>query len=42
VQSQGHRQKPSTFQVTEIRGDIVDSKVAHGEITLKTGFTVEE
>ena len=30
------------FQVTEIRGDIDKNKVAHWQITLKAGFTVEE
>ena len=30
------------FQVTEIRGDIDKKKVAHWQITLKAGFTVEE
>ena len=30
------------FQVTEIRGDIDKQKVAHWQITLKAGFTVEE
>ena len=30
------------FQVTEIRGDIDKKKVAHWQVTLKAGFTVEE
>jgi dodecin len=30
------------FQVTEIRGDIDTKKVAHWQVTLKAGFTVEE
>jgi len=30
------------FQVTEIRGDIDRKKVAHWQVTLKAGFTVEE
>lgn len=30
------------FQVTEIRGDIDMNKVAHWQITLKAGFTVED
>ena len=30
------------FQVTEIRGDIDKKKVAHWQITLKAGFTVED
>ena len=30
------------FQVTEIRGDVAKNKVAHWQITLKAGFTVED
>jgi flavin-binding protein dodecin len=30
------------FQVTEIRGDVDKNKVAHWQITLKAGFTVED
>lgn len=30
------------FHVTEIRGNIEDNKVAHWQVTLKVGFTVEE
>ncbi len=29
------------FQITETRGDIADNKVAHWQVTLKVGFTVE-
>jgi dodecin len=30
------------FQVTETRGHIVDAKVAHWQVSLKVGFTLEE
>jgi dodecin len=30
------------FEVTEIRGGIADGKVAHYQVTLKAGFTLEE
>ena len=30
------------FQVTETRGDIEDGRVAHWQVTLKVGFTVED
>ena len=30
------------FQVTETRGDINKNKVAHWQVTLKGGFTVED
>ena len=30
------------FQVTETRGHIADGKVAHFQVTLKVGFTLEE
>jgi hypothetical protein len=30
------------FQVTETRGHIADGKVAHWQVTLKIGFTLEE
>ena len=30
------------FQVTETRGHIVDGKVAHWQVTLKIGFTLED
>jgi dodecin len=30
------------FQVTEIRGDVNADKVAHWQVTLKAGFTVED
>lgn len=30
------------FQVTEIRGEIDVNKVAHWQVTLKAGFTVED
>jgi flavin-binding protein dodecin len=30
------------FQVTETRGQIVDGKVAHWQVTLKIGFTLED
>ena len=29
------------FEVTEIRGGIADGKVAHYQVTLKAGFTLE-
>ena len=29
------------FQVTETRGHVVDGKVAHWQVTLKVGFTLE-
>ena len=29
------------FEVTETRGDIIDGKVAHWQVTLKIGFTLE-
>ena len=29
------------FQVQETRGDIVDGKVAHWQVTIKVGFTLE-
>jgi flavin-binding protein dodecin len=30
------------FQVTETRGHIADGKVAHWQVSLKVGFTLEE
>ncbi|MEX0715688.1 MAG: dodecin [Planctomycetaceae bacterium] len=30
------------FEVTEIRGHIEDQKVAHWQVTVKVGFTLEE
>ncbi len=30
------------FHVTETRGHIADGKVAHWQVTLKVGFTLEE
>jgi flavin-binding protein dodecin len=30
------------FQVVEIRGDIEGDKVAHWQVTLKVGFTVDD
>jgi flavin-binding protein dodecin len=30
------------FQITEIRGDVSADKVAHWQVTLKAGFTVED
>jgi len=30
------------FQVLETRGQIADGKVAHWQVTLKIGFTLEE
>lgn len=30
------------FQVTETRGHIVDGKVAHWQVSLKIGFTLED
>jgi len=30
------------FQVTETRGHIVDGKVAHWQVSLKVGFTLED
>jgi flavin-binding protein dodecin len=30
------------FQVTETRGHIADGKVAHWQVTLKVGFTLED
>lgn len=30
------------FQVTETRGHVVDGKVAHYQVTLKVGFTLED
>ncbi|WP_106475883.1 dodecin [Phytohalomonas tamaricis] len=29
------------FQVTETRGHIVDDKVAHWQVSIKVGFTIE-
>jgi len=29
------------FEVTETRGHVVDGKVAHWQVTLKVGFTLE-
>ena len=29
------------FQVVETRGHIVDAKIAHWQVTLKVGFTLE-
>ena len=29
------------FEVTETRGHVVDGKVAHWQVTLKLGFTLE-
>lgn len=31
----------SWFEVTETRGDIVDGKVGHYQVTLKVGFTLD-
>jgi flavin-binding protein dodecin len=30
------------FQVTDTRGHIADGKVAHWQVTIKVGFTLEE
>ena len=30
------------FQVVETRGDIRDGKVAHWQVTMKVGFTLED
>jgi flavin-binding protein dodecin len=30
------------FQVTETRGHVEDGKVAHYQVTLKAGFTIED
>ena len=30
------------FQVTETRGHVADGKVAHWQVTLKVGFTLED
>jgi flavin-binding protein dodecin len=30
------------FQVIDTRGDVVEGKVSHWQITLKVGFTLEE
>lgn len=30
------------FEVTETRGQIADNAVAHWQVTIKVGFTVEE
>ncbi len=30
------------FEISETRGDIEDGKVAHWQVTLKIGFTLEE
>jgi flavin-binding protein dodecin len=30
------------FEVVETRGQIVDGKIAHWQVTLKIGFTVDE
>jgi flavin-binding protein dodecin len=30
------------FQVVEIRGDLNENKVAHWQVTLKIGFTVDD
>lgn len=30
------------FQVTETRGHIEDGKIAHWQVTLKVGFTLED
>ena len=32
----------SWFQVTETRGHVVEGKIAHWQVTLKVGFTLEE
>ena len=30
------------FEVTQVRGQIEDEKVAHWQVTMKVGFTLEE
>ncbi len=30
------------FHVTEVRGDILDGKVAYWQVTLKVGFTLDD
>jgi dodecin len=30
------------FEVTEIRGHVQDGKIAHWQVTLKVGFTLED
>ncbi len=30
------------FEVSEIRGEIEEGKVAHFQVTMKVGFTIEE
>jgi dodecin len=30
------------FEVVQVRGDVADGRVAHYQVTLKIGFTLEE
>ncbi|CAH2600783.1 Dodecin [Rhodovastum atsumiense] len=30
------------FEVVQVRGEVVDGKVGHYQVTLKVGFTLEE
>lgn len=30
------------FHVTDVRGHVVDGKIAHWQVTVKVGFTLEE
>ncbi len=30
------------FEVTDIRGDVADGKVAHWQLTIKLGFTLDD
>jgi flavin-binding protein dodecin len=30
------------FEVVQVRGDVVDGKVGHYQVTLRVGFTLEE
>jgi dodecin len=30
------------FEVVQVRGDVADGKVAHDQVTLKLGFTLEK
>ena len=30
------------FEVTETRGHVIDGKVAHWQVTIKAGFTLED
>ncbi len=42
ARSADSKQNLRWFEVTQLRGEIADGKVAHYQVTMKLGFTLEE